>query len=210
MIHNTLPHEASQQDPPITASVIRKVQAGREKTFEALATELAQAASQFEGYMGSHLMRPVGNTREYRIIYQFDCMKNFHQWRISDVRKTYYDKIDPLLIEPVRFHYATGLETWFDIPGMGSLVPPPKYKLVLVTWLTIWPLIMLILFLLDPFLSTLMIPVRAALITGIAVPTLTYLLLPMTTQWFSRWLYPQIPEQIELEEAHLHDDPLKK
>lgn len=185
-------------DPPVTITVSRLVKPGCETEFEKLASEVSQHANTFPGHLGTDLFRPSGDNKEYRIIYKFDCMSHFYAWKNSEIRTDYYKKIKPLLCKPPQVSVLTGLETWFDLPNhQGPLAPPPRYKMAIVSWIAIYPLVILILEVLNPIVSHLNIPAKAAMITLIAIPTMTYILMPRMTQWFSRWLYPTIPEKIE-------------
>ena len=42
------------------------------------------------------------------------------------------------MIGPMRTSFVTGLESWFTLPSQPGLVPPPPYKMALLTWLTIF------------------------------------------------------------------------
>ncbi len=183
-------------DPPVTITITRLVKPGCEAKFEQLISEVSQTANSFPGHLGTNLFRPDANTKSYQIIYKFDCLSNFHQWETSKVRADYYKKIRPLLLTDPKIQVLTGLETWFNLPGQGALVPPPRYKMATVSWIAIYPLVILILELLQPILNPLPIPFRAGIITLIAIPSMTYILMPRMTKWFANWLYPRIPEKI--------------
>jgi antibiotic biosynthesis monooxygenase (ABM) superfamily enzyme len=45
------------------------------------------------------------------------------------------------VIGPMRTEYLTGLETWFTLPTDPGAPAPPRYKMALLTWITIFPLI---------------------------------------------------------------------
>jgi hypothetical protein len=45
---------------------------------------------------------------------------------------------------PLRTQVLTGLESWCTLPTQPGLPPPPRYKMALVTWMTIFPLITLV------------------------------------------------------------------
>jgi antibiotic biosynthesis monooxygenase (ABM) superfamily enzyme len=86
--------------------------------------------------------------------------------------------------------FVTGLESWFTLPGQPGLVPPPPYKMALVTWLTIFPLITAIVAVTGPMLKGLPLAVRLAITTAIAVPLMTWVVMPRVTRLLRRWLYP--------------------
>ncbi|MES2514756.1 MAG: hypothetical protein V4580_11455 [Bacteroidota bacterium] len=67
--------------------------------------------------------------------------------------------------------------------------PPKKWKMAVVIWLAIYPLITLIfaslgkyLILIDP------LPLRTLVITLIAVPTMVFILIPLLQKALSSWL----------------------
>lgn len=70
-----------------------------------------------------------------------------------------------------------------------TMKQPPKYKTALVIWLVIYPTINLIMWLLGDVLSTLILPLRTLLLTGILVPLMVYVLLPLANHWFKGWLH---------------------
>jgi antibiotic biosynthesis monooxygenase (ABM) superfamily enzyme len=79
------------------------------------------------------------------------------------------------------------LEVWFT-PGPGQ-ASPPRWKLAAVTALTIYPLILLVHFLLGPFLVELHVFVRSLISAVLLVCVMTYFAMPMMTRLFSGWLY---------------------
>ncbi|MEM9924327.1 MAG: hypothetical protein AAF915_11350 [Cyanobacteria bacterium P01_D01_bin.50] len=67
-------------------------------------------------------------------------------------------------------------------------VQPPKYKLFLLTWLAIYPLITGILFLFGQQLSLLPLPLRTLILTGVLVYLMTFWVMPNLTKLFQTWL----------------------
>jgi antibiotic biosynthesis monooxygenase (ABM) superfamily enzyme len=67
---------------------------------------------------------------------------------------------------------------------------PPRYKVFLLTWLAIYPLITGIFLLLGKHLSLLPLPLRTLLLTGVLVYLMTYIVMPWLMKVFSSWLYP--------------------
>jgi antibiotic biosynthesis monooxygenase (ABM) superfamily enzyme len=191
---NTMSDVRSTFDPPVTVTVTRQVKPGCEKEFEELVTTLAKRANHFPGHLGANFFRPSGTDKEYHVIFKFDSMSHFHQWETSDTRNELYNKIGPLLSKPPRVSVLTGLETWFDLGKGASMIPPPRYKMAMVSWLAIYPLVILVLECLNPILQQLPIPARALLITFIVIPTMTYILMPRMARLFSKWLYPEKTE----------------
>jgi hypothetical protein len=84
---------------------------------------------------------------------------------------------------------ATGLETWFDLPGQ-RVVPPPRWKMTITTFIAIYPLSLLFTYDLAPHILSLPVPVRALFLPIIAPIILTYAFMPLLTRYFlKQWLY---------------------
>ncbi len=77
--------------------------------------------------------------------------------------------------------------------GSSSMHPtqratPQRYKMFLLTWLAIYPLITAILWLFGSFLSLFPLPLRTLILTGALVYLMTYIVMPKLTKLFHRWL----------------------
>lgn len=179
-------------DPPVTVSVSRRVKPGCETAFEEVLLGLIAAAMKFEGHLGVNVFRPSDSTNpEYRVIFKFDRMSNLHRWEESEVRRQWLDRAENLTLGPPETQVLTGLEAWFTLPTQRTIIPPPRYKIALLTWLGIFPLITGILALLGPvFLNSLPLLLRTLILTGVLVPLMTYVVMPQLTQWVAWWLYP--------------------
>jgi antibiotic biosynthesis monooxygenase (ABM) superfamily enzyme len=62
--------------------------------------------------------------------------------------------------------------------------------MALVTWVTIFPLITLVVVASAPLLGGLPLVVRLAVTTGVTVPLMTWVVMPRVTRLLHRWLYP--------------------
>jgi antibiotic biosynthesis monooxygenase (ABM) superfamily enzyme len=77
--------------------------------------------------------------------------------------------------------------------GNSSIRPskratPPRYKMFLLTWLAIYPLITAILWLFGSFLALFPLPLRTLILTGALVYLMTYIVMPKLMKLFHRWL----------------------
>lgn len=181
----------NSQDSSVTVVISRRVRSGCEVEFEAFLAGVTAACAQFPGYLGSSLFRPASaDDPEYRVIFKFDRLANLRRWEASEERQQWFAQAEALTESPPHVQVLSGLETWFTLPGKAAIVPPPRYKMSVVTWLAVFPLITVISTLLQEQLSPLPIVIRVMAVTGIAVPTMTYLLMPQVTRLFAWWLYP--------------------
>jgi uncharacterized protein len=181
---------------PVTTTVTRRVKPGHEPFYDQFLAGINAAASRFPGHLGVEVFRPQTATAgEYRIVYRFDTGEHLRAWLDSDERAAWLERAEPHVIGPMRTRFVTGLETWFTLSDHPGIPPPPPYTMALLTWLTIFPLITLVVIALDPLLDKLALVPRLAVTTAVTVPIMTWLVMPRVTRLLRRWLYPQRPTQ---------------
>jgi uncharacterized protein len=181
---------------PVTTTVTRRVKPDHEPFYDQFLAGINAAASRFPGHLGVEVFRPQTATAgEYRIVYRFDTGEHLRAWLDSDERAAWLERAEPHVIGPMRTRFVTGLETWFTLPDRPGTPPPPPYKMALLTWLTIFPLITLVVVALDPLLEKLALVPRLAVTTALTVPIMTWLVMPRVTRLLRSWLYPQRPAQ---------------
>ncbi len=176
--------------PPVTAVASRRVKPGREREFEEWVSGILAAANKFPGYLGSEVLRPSDpEDDEYRIIVRFDHESNLHAWENSEERQRWLEKVRPLLHEE-KVDVLTGLETWFTLPSKPGEPAPPRYKMAIVTWLAVFPVVAVIFSLFGQWLNLLPTLLRTVAFTAVMVTLMTYVIMPRMTRLFSFWLYP--------------------
>src|SRR5215207_4211885 len=165
-------------DPPVTAVASRQVKQGCEREFEEWVSGILAAANEFPGYLGSEVLRPSDDPEdnEYRIVFRFDHASNLHAWENSE--------------EEEKVRVLTGLETWFTLPSKPGEPAPPRYKMAIVTWLAVFPVVAVIFSLFGQWLNLLPTLVRTLVFTVVMVTLMTYVIMPRMTRVFSFWLYP--------------------
>jgi antibiotic biosynthesis monooxygenase (ABM) superfamily enzyme len=182
------PHGA---DGPVTTTVTRRVKPGHEPLYEEFLAGIIAAASEFPGHLGAEVLRPeTASADEYRVIYRFDTAEHLQAWLDSDEHAAWLVRAEPHVIGPLHRQILTGLETWFTIPGRPGMPPPPPYKMALLTWITIFPLITLVVLILGPLIDGLALVPRLAITTAVTVPIMTWLVMPRVTRLLRSWLYP--------------------
>lgn len=181
----------SREDPPVTAVASRRVKPGREDEFEEWVSGILSEANGFPGYLGSEVMRPSGpEDDEYRIVFRFDHESNLHAWETSEERRRWLRESRPLLQEEEKVNVLTGLETWFTLPSKPGEPPPPRYKMAVVTWLGVFPVVTVIFSVFGRWLEMMPTLLRTLVFTVVMVTLMTYVIMPRMTRLFSFWLYP--------------------
>ena len=128
---------------PVTTTVTRRVKPGHEALLRAVPRGASSPRrARFPGHLGVEVFRPQSATAgEYRTVYRFDTAEHLRAWLDSDEHAAWLERAEPHVIGPMRTSFVTGLETWFTLPGRPGAPPPPPYKMALLTWITIFPLI---------------------------------------------------------------------
>lgn len=178
------------QHEAVSVVVERKVLPGKQAEFEKILKGIIQACSRWKGYLGTHVTKPTNNDNKYLAVFRFDSQENLNAWIHSQEREDWVVQIDHLIEEPTSLQFITGLETWFTLPGKPILTPPPRYKMAIVTWLAITPLLICFSLIFGEYLSQFPVILRFFLTTPWIVLIMTYLWMPFMTKMFRRWLYP--------------------
>ncbi len=143
-------------------------------TYEQFLAGIISAASEFPGHLGVDVFRPQSaSAGEYRTVYRFDTAEHLRAWLDSDEHTAWMERAEPHVIGPMHTSFVTGLETWFTLPGQFGM-PPPPYKMALLTWITIFPLITAIVALTGPLLEGLPLAASLAITTALTVPVMTW------------------------------------
>ena len=143
------------------------------------------------GHQGANIIRPHDAAGAYAIVLHFDTTSNLRKWLESEARQRLVDRIRPSLRDNEDIDIKTGLEFWFTSAAGGMHAKP--YKQFLVTLSVIFPLTIVVPWLLHPLLEW--IPflakpvIRHLVIAAAIVATVTYVVMPRYTRLISRWLY---------------------
>jgi uncharacterized protein len=175
---------------PVTTTVTRRVRPGHEALYEEFLEGIISAARRFPGHLGVEVFRPQSAAGEYRTVYRFDTQEHLRAWLDSDEHAAWLERAEPHVIGPMRTSFVTGLESWFTLPDQPGAAAPPPYKMALLTWITIFPLITAIVALTGPTLKDLPLAVRLGITTALTVPLMTWVVMPRVTRLLHRWLYP--------------------
>jgi uncharacterized protein len=128
-----------------------------------------------------------GASREYRVVQLFRDAAARESWLASPRRAELLQEAEALLEQPVRVQ-RTGLETWFHPPGGRAAVPPPRWKMWLVSVLAIYPLVLGFLTWISPHIAGWPLAVRAAILPLVLLSLMTYVVMPTVSRVLRRWL----------------------
>jgi uncharacterized protein len=174
----------------VTTTVTQHIKAGKEKEFEEWLRHIGQVAARFPGHQGMMVLAPPsGMPQTYTYIFRFNSYAHLQAWEQSAERDKWVHKLQGTLVSPPKKQVVTGLEYWFQLPGNAKAVPPPRYKMAIVTILAIFPLSLVVPQVMQPYLLFLPPVLRSLCYSVTLVMLMTYAVMPVATRLFSRWLF---------------------
>ncbi|MEV0460290.1 antibiotic biosynthesis monooxygenase [Catellatospora methionotrophica] len=184
----------SPDDEPVSVLFTWSVVPGREADFERWLEEVNEASSRFPGHQGVTWLRPgdihEGSEPRYHCVLRFRNGRDLSRWLTSPEREVVVRHLKGIAEEAEPRETTTGMETWFSLPGRPVL-PPPRWKMTIVSFLGVYPCVLVFQLLGAEHLGELPLPpvVRAAILPMILAPILTYLVMPWLSRTLRRFLY---------------------
>ena len=177
-----------QENKRITSVVTRSVIPGREREYEEWARRVVAESARY-GATGHTLLTPDAGGPRRVFIAQFPDEAGARAWDESQER-------DRLVREASEFstmdiQRITGLEAWFTLPHERAIVPPSRWKQLLLTLVGAYPLVVLVSAFIMPRLQGWPLLVRSAVLPVVLLTLMTYVVMPVLAQRFRGWLYPR-------------------
>jgi antibiotic biosynthesis monooxygenase (ABM) superfamily enzyme len=178
---------------PVTVAVIRVVKPGCEEEFERVLHDFVERSLNLPGQLGVHILRPAprSGSREYGILRRFENAEARDDFYRSPLFEEWKQKVVGLVEGEPRYEHLSGLETWFTLPGRRAIVPPPRWKMAMVTLLAVYPLSMALSMTVGNWIRDWPMLLNSLIFNACIVTGLTWFLMPLLTQLFERWLYPK-------------------
>jgi antibiotic biosynthesis monooxygenase (ABM) superfamily enzyme len=178
---------------PATLLYSWEVQPGKEQAFMDWVHGVTEAASRWPGYLGNTTLKPQNNNGLFHSVVRFDNHEHAEAWLNSPERQEWVNKLKG--IARVSLTKTSGLETWFELPGNKNNAPP-RWKMVVVTFIAVYPLSLLLNDFVSPHLTHTPLPVRSLVFPLVLPVVLTYFFMPFLTQKvFRHWLYRDAGKQ---------------
>lgn len=174
----------------MTIVVSHFVKQGKEEAFEAALKQVIGQAKTFEGYEGIQIIQPNNKAEnEYLLLVRFNNEHDYKRWEDSDIRKNWSEELKSFIHKESHVQYQESLEFWFSLSKLPAPIPPTKWKMAVLTWMVIYPLILLLSTLAGMFLDFLHPFLRMLIISMILVASMTYFLMPNITKVFAKWIF---------------------
>jgi uncharacterized protein len=129
---------------PVKIVIERRVRPGAKPQFERWTRSFMTTASRFPGLEGSSVFA-FNSTGDYFVPLRFASQAHLENWKNAPEVRALCKQADAVSTATDRHLVRTGLETWFALPSR-SIAPavPPRWKMVLVTWLALFPQVVIL------------------------------------------------------------------
>lgn len=176
----------------VTLLIKHHVQSAAIPAYEEWLKQISIAGQTFKGHQGVSIIRPHGNNAPYSILLRFDTHDNLLAWIESPTRKTLLEQAQQWLATVESTEIETGLEYWFTPSDVVPLRAKP-YKQFLITLSAIYPLTIVIPWLLSPIMHSATMqnwPLANGLLNVIVIVYLmVYVVMPRYTRSVAGWLF---------------------
>ena len=181
----------------VTVLITRRVRPGHGPAFEAAMARMIEAAAAFPGHLGGHVVAPGNSAPDepdrgadlYQVIFAFDTNEHLQAWQDSPARAQGLQALAPHTVGEQQLRLVTGLAHWFSEPKGPPQAPPPRWKVAVVTWLGIFPTVLLLFLTVAPLMADWPLVPRTMVITALVVVLMTWLVAPQLTRWLRPWLH---------------------
>lgn len=182
-------------------AITRLVRPGCEAEYQQALREFFQASFAHDGVLGATMLVPPpgSESREFGILRTFTNEKERDEFYASEIFKEWEERSKPLTEGDWSYRSLHGLEAWFRSP---SGLPPPRWKMAVVTWLGVYPVSLVISLTLGSRLRTLPSALSSFVISSLMVATLTWIVMPRLARWTRPWLNSEPPERDGKAKAH--------
>lgn len=174
----------------VTEIISIEIRAGREADYDAWYRRfLEMKKKKAPGYLNTTVIAPGGSKSDIRyIITRFKDKASLENWQKSGSRAKMLEEVNSY--STPHYESATGLETWFILPKLGTIKPPPRWKMALVTFVAAYIIGLVANFFLNPIIGSWPLLASNLAITIILVLGLTYFAMPLLAKLLRKWLYP--------------------
>lgn len=174
---------------PVTVVIARTPAPGREEDLVDWAHGIADAAESFDGHVGARILRAGEEPgSDVVVAFSFDTTAHLDAWQDSDVRSDWLERLDGLVDGAATTHSVSGFESIFARPQAATAAPPPRWKTAVVIALALYPISVLVGWVLGPLMQDWSIWLRSLVTTLVVVPYMAWLGVPTLTRWLRGWL----------------------
>lgn len=175
---------------PVTVVISRVPRPGREDDLVAWAEGVSTAAQDFPGHLDARIYPPSASDRgELVVAFSFESAEALTAWEHSEVRATWLRRLEGLVVGETTTHSVSGFEGIFSHAPGQAVIPPPRWKTATIIGLALYPVSLVINWLLGPLMADWNLFVRVLVMVLIIVPYMAWVGVPYLTRWLRGWLH---------------------
>jgi antibiotic biosynthesis monooxygenase (ABM) superfamily enzyme len=169
---------------PVHVAITRRVLPGKEEEFKEALRRFMAESFVHDGVHGASILTslPGGDDREIGILRTFKDEAERDAFYSSE-HFLEWEAYASQLTEEAVYRDLTGLEAWFRSP-----LPPPRWKMAVVTLCGVFPASLLLAFAVAPWLTDLPVIARIFINAALMVALLTWIVMPVLTKMLKTWL----------------------
>lgn len=125
--------DTEQASKEVTVVVNIRIKPGCEKDYDGWLERFLILQRKVPGYLGTTAIMETGTDSSVRhMIHRFRDKASLEAWENSEKlhKLTEVNQYSTPYLQK-----ATGLETWFSLPDLKAIVPPPQWKMAIVTFI---------------------------------------------------------------------------
>ncbi len=174
----------------VTRIARRRARPGCEAEYEAMLREMLTRMRAHKGFLGGDMIPPEVAGEPHQLVVRFASEAELQAWDASEERRALLERMKDVAEGEPAFRELSGLEAWFEPAVVPATLHPPRARMAFVTWLGIFPTVSLFIWLVLPWLEPLPFLLRIALLTGLIVITMTWVVMPRLTRLMRAFLNP--------------------
>ncbi|MBP9854971.1 MAG: antibiotic biosynthesis monooxygenase [Candidatus Omnitrophica bacterium] len=176
-----------------TGVITHHVHEGKHDLYEAWLKQIVPVCRSYPGHLDLQVIRPVPSlTTTYTVVIRFDTVEHLRNWVTSDDRKSFIEKVQPILQKDDHVHIRSGLDFLFTQEGSGAKVPT-RWKQALLTWSALFPVGLMVRWAMLPVFNQLGLTehdhLKVFINSGITIVIMVYLVMPHYTKLVQKWLF---------------------
>ncbi|MBE0464831.1 MAG: antibiotic biosynthesis monooxygenase [Halomonadaceae bacterium] len=177
----------------VTLKICHRVKPSARSEYEAWLRRIIQAASQYPGHQGVHILRPTEGQHDFEIALRFASSEEAARWLESEERQALVRDILPAFRQEEEIEISSGIDYWFHTAGAAPSKQPVRWKQWVVTTAVIWPLTMLVPFLWAPIFEAFPLlstwGIRHGFVAATIVGLVVYVVMPRVVRLVAPWMF---------------------
>jgi antibiotic biosynthesis monooxygenase (ABM) superfamily enzyme len=176
--------------------ITTRVKPGSDSWFADWQGRMGAAQQQFPGYVGQRVQAPVpGVNADWVAIVAFDSPEDLRVWTDSPERQALVTESEPYVERYYVRPADSAFESWFAKSDAGGK-PPPGWKLSAIVLLVLYPIVMLEIIFLNPYIHWMPTPIGNFIGNIVSVGVLGWPVIWLLSKWFAWWLVPtEVPNK---------------